>query len=285
MQQIDFPSSIQAPDAVLWNAWHVVADLAALQAGEVFRTTLLGVDLTVSDAPAIIAQGKTVRHTTGYGFLWACLGDPAHDLPAIPEALEPDRCIVTGGSVGVHTSAGRVVENFLDLGHLGYVHTGFLGAAPQTAIAPYRVDPLPEGGIIATGCRVFQPQASPAALDGFEVDYIYKVTAPFTTCLYKANPVDPARWDVIWLFVQPVGHERSIVHPLLLFLADGVDPAGLRWFQQLIFCQDKPILENQVPRRLPLAEGAETSVRADGSSVAYRRYLRGLGIGWGTIAA
>ena len=26
-----------------------------------------------------------------------------------------------------------------------------------------------------------------------------------------------------------------------------------RWFMQLIFAQDKPILENQIPKRLPLA--------------------------------
>jgi phenylpropionate dioxygenase-like ring-hydroxylating dioxygenase large terminal subunit len=58
---------------------------------------------------------------------------------------------------------------------------------------------------------------------------------------------------------------------------------GLRHFQQMIFSQDKPILENQRPRRLPLDPTAETSVRADRSSVAYRRWLHERGVRYGTI--
>ena len=46
---------------------------------------------------------------------------------------------------------------------------------------------------------------------------------------------------------------------------------------------DKPIIENQVPRRLPLAPRAETPIRADKSSILYRRWLSDLGITYGVI--
>ena len=59
----------------------------------------------------------------------------------------------------------------------------------------------------------------------------------------------------------------------------------LRRFQQTIFGQDKPILENQFPKRLPLDPRAETPIRADKSSVAYRRWLSQKAVTYGVIPA
>ena len=55
-------------------------------------------------------------------------------------------------------------------------------------------------------------------------------------------------------------------------------------FQQLIFLQDRIILENQRPVLLPLEPRAEIPTRADGSSVAYRRWLKEKGVVYGTTA-
>ena len=276
-------------DRVLWDDWHVVAESEWLRAGEVLNTTLLEVPLVLRGTPkgpiAARVDGGPLHQAKRYGFVWVCLGAPARDIVDIPEYAEADRCIVTGGSFGVHVAGPRVIENFLDLGHLGYVHAGYLGAEPDTAVPPYEVQPLPGGGIIATGCKVYQPRSSPAATDGFVVDYVYKVLRPLTTCLYKANPIDPERFDAIYLFVQPVDEEHARAHMLVMFLAEGTDEAGLRWFQQLIFLQDKPILENQRPRRLPIGPGMEMPILADKSSVAYRRWLLELGLRHGTIGA
>jgi phenylpropionate dioxygenase-like ring-hydroxylating dioxygenase large terminal subunit len=52
---------------------------------------------------------------------------------------------------------------------------------------------------------------------------------------------------------------------------------------QLIFAQDKPILENQLPKRLPLDPRAETPIRADAVSVVYRRWLRDHSVTYGAI--
>ncbi len=262
-------------DPVLWNDWHPVAARA-------HHTMLLGVSLIVTDDGVVHRADHVPLHQTGrYGLIWVCLGTPARDVMAIPEAEEPDRPAVIVGAIPVRTSAPRVIENFLDLGHLGYVHAGYLGDDPHTQVLPYKVDPLPEGGVIATQCRMYQPQASPAATEGFVVDYIYKVERPLITCLYKSNSVFRDRFDVIYLFVQTVTPETSIAHPLLLFVADGTSPEALIAFQQTIFLQDKPILENQVPKRLPLGEGAELAIAADRMSVAYRRWLRAIGLTWG----
>jgi phenylpropionate dioxygenase-like ring-hydroxylating dioxygenase large terminal subunit len=117
------------------------------------------------------------------------------------------------------------------------------------------------------------------------VDYIYKVIRPYTVALYKSNPVQSERLDAIVLFVQPVDEENCVAHPFLAYLKDDIDEATIRWFMQLIFAQDKPILENQVPKRLPLDPAAETPIRADRSSVYYRRWLRERAVTYGAIPA
>jgi len=277
-------------DPIVWNDWHPVAARCALDPARVHYTVLLGTGLTVAiDAGGTIiarrADAAALHQDERYGLVWVCLGTPTRGVLSIPEADEPDRPAVVVGSVGVRAAGPRVIENFLDLGHLGYVHAGYLGDDPHTRVVPYTVAPLPDGGIIATGCKMYQPQASPAATEGFDVDYVYKVERPLSVCLYKSNPMHRDRFDVIYLFVQPVTEETSVAHPLLLCLPDGTTPQALRAFQQTIFMQDKPILENQVPKRLPLADRAELPIAADKSSVAYRRWLSAIGLVWGVIPA
>ncbi len=220
-----------------------------------------------------------------YGFVWVCLGTPQRPIVEFAECEEPGRLLASAGSVRVAVSGLRAVENFLDLSHLAFVHAGFLGEEPHTEIESYAVDPLEGGGIIATGCRVYQPKASPVAAPGFDVDYIYAVLRPYIVVLYKANPVEQARKDMIALFVQPVTEESCIAHILTCYLPHEIDLPAVRRFQQFIFGQDRPILENQLPKRLPLAPRAEISVRADKSSAAYRRWLSESGVRFGAIPA
>jgi phenylpropionate dioxygenase-like ring-hydroxylating dioxygenase large terminal subunit len=100
--------------------------------------------------------------------------------------------------------------------------------------------------------------------------------------LYKTPPSAPNRWDVIALFVQPVDPALSIAHPFMLVIDETSTDAQLIAFQQMIFLQDKIVLENQRPSLLPLQPGKETPTRADLSSVLYRRWLKEKGLVYGT---
>lgn len=278
-------------DKILLNDWHVVADLTNLSAAAPFRTRLLGVDLTIhcrgrTDKKVVRNDtGELVNSTARYGFLWACLGQPERDIVVVPEAEEGDRHLVTGGSIAVKVSGLRAVENFLDMGHFPFVHTGWLGDEPHTEVAPYKVELTESDEIVATECKFYQPVASPTAKAGFVVDYVYKVIRPYTVALYKSNPLEKERLDVITLFVQPVDDENCVAHPFLCYLKEGIAEASIRSFMQLIFAQDKPILENQMPKRLPLDPRAETPIRADAVSVYYRRWLRDRAVTYGAIPA
>jgi phenylpropionate dioxygenase-like ring-hydroxylating dioxygenase large terminal subunit len=267
--------------------WHPITEPLARGAGNL-RTMLL--DVPIEAAPG----GRMTRADTGatlpvlerFGLVWTTLGEPETDLFDVPEFLEPDRRNLCAGPVGVETSAPRAIENFLDLAHFPFVHTDILGAEPHTEVKDYDVKTTADGReIIATGCEFFQPMAALTAEGGQKVDYIYRVPHPFCSVLYKSCFVDPSRMDVIAIFAQPMTQERIRAH-LVMSMIDAVHTdTELRRFQQMIFGQDKPILENQVPRRLPLEPRAETPIRADLSGIAYRRWLSASRVTYGVIPA
>ena len=91
--------------------------------------------------------------------------------------------------------------------------------------------------------------------------------------------------DVIAIFLQPISEEHIRAHMLLCVIDDDQHDSQIRRFQQTIFGQDKPILENQYPKRLPLDPRAETPIRADKSAIAYRRWLSQKGVTYGVIPA
>src|SRR5258706_1328267 len=97
-----------------------------------------------------------------------------------------------------------------------------------------------------------------------------------------------AQWvfgEAISLHVQPLEEDVSRVWMILALTNFVQSEHELRAFQDRIFLQDKPILENQVPRRLPLDPGAESPVRCDRMSLAYRRYLRDKALRYGVVTA
>jgi phenylpropionate dioxygenase-like ring-hydroxylating dioxygenase large terminal subunit len=223
-----------------------------------------------------------------YGFLWTCLGTPPDDIFPIFELDEPDRQNVATGVFGVNVSFGRAIENFLDMGHFPFVHAGILGEEPHTEVKEYDVEVSESRDeIMATRCRFYQPQASLASEAGADVDYVFRVPHINCALLYKSSPGYEAegRMDVIYMFLQPMGPEWTRAHTGMCVIDMDNSYQGIRYFQQVIFGQDKSILENQRPKRLPLDMRAETPIRADKSAIAYRRWLTTKGLTYGVIPA
>ena len=269
------------------HLWHPVATVAEVNG--TLNTMLMGDAVTVKvagDHAGIVAfdGDRKLPVIVRFGFIWTSLGSPPSGLFEIPEAAEADRRNVSAGPVGVATSAPRAIENFLDMAHFPFVHTGILGAEPHTEVKDYEVElKETEDEILATRCRFFQPMAALSAAGGMEVDYVYRVPHPFCAVLYKSSGADARRMDVIAIFAQPTGEETIRAHLFLSMIDTTHTDSEMRRFQQLIFGQDKPILENQRPKRLPLDPRSETPIRADLSSIVYRRWLSSRNIGYGVI--
>ena len=288
-------------DPVAVNQWYAITALDEIPVGRAVRSELLGVPMSYcldhDGAPLAwltqdsLPAGAPVDARTleaplptldDYGYLWTTVGEPGGGLFDIPETAEPDRRILNAGTFGIFTSGPRAVENFLDMGHLPFVHPGVLGQQPFTEIVDYRVE-YRGSEIYAVNCLIFQPKAAAAATSGQLVNYTFRVPHPLCALLYKWTPEDDVRLDVIGLFVHPMSDDRIRAH-LFNCLLDTTNTDGqLRRFQQGVLAQDKPILENQVPKQLPLNPDAETPTRADKTSNAYRRWLSELGMTYGVV--
>lgn len=283
----------QCDDEVIRRQWHPIVAIPELPIGRPRTTLLLGEEIgyqRVDDATLSAwsigdtSEARMLRTRDDFGYLWTSLSDDPVAMFDIPEAAEPDRRTLSAISVGVETSAPRAVENFLDLAHFPFVHPGTLGAEPHTEVSDYRVE-FADGDIWATECTFFQPQAAASSAGGVMADYQYRVPHPYAALLYKSSPGDDDRWDVIGIFIHPLTDVSIRAHLFLSIIDDATTTSELRAFQGIIIGQDKVILENHLPRRLPLDPGAETPIRADQTSIAYRRWLSGLGVTYGVIPA
>ncbi len=269
--------------------WYAVAIADSLSEGEVIETTLLETDIRIARTD----QGKVEVQTSGgapctaqvrYGHIWACLGEPASKLFDIPEADQPGRTLVDCGAVRVRCSPLRAVENFLDVAHFPFVHTDILGAEPHTEVERYKVEIKEETDEVwATDVRFFQPQAAKSAAGGITTHYMYRVPVPTVAILYKTCPPRPGEWDVIAIFAQPLSEDLCDVWAWMALYDDESPMTDLIHFQQMIFLQDRTILENQIPRRLPLDPKLEIPTRADLTSITYRRWLRQRGHTYGAL--
>lgn len=239
--------------------------------------------------PAVPGFAPPASHTAcahevceAFGLAWVRLQPSDAALPTF--AAEDDAHLrrLLCGPYGVATSAPRIVENFLDLSHFGFVHEGWLGDRAHTRIDAHRIAPMPHG-FEALDCSAWQPQSNALSSEGSTVAYRYQLTAPFTALLEKLPQAQGGYRDVIGLFVCPVDPEHSRVWFRLAVTDFDSSDEALRAFQHTIFTQDQPVLESQVPKRLPLTDQVVREVHsaADRSSAAYRRFLRERGITFG----
>jgi len=268
--------------------WYPVAMVNELKSGQRRQTRLLGQDLVLSgNSNGLIsasANGQECKVQQAFDHCWVSKTDQPNPLFAIPEAAESERRFVPCGVVRVACSPLRAVENFLDIAHFPFVHTDVLGTEPHTQVYKYdvKIDEQKDE-VIASNIRFFQPQAAKSAEGGIHTEYIYRVPAPMVAILYKTCPQKPGALDVIALFVQPLDEETCNVWPWMALYDDASTQADLIQFQQFIFLQDRSILENQIPRKLPIDPGHEIPTKADLTSVSYRRWLKKRGAWYGAL--
>jgi phenylpropionate dioxygenase-like ring-hydroxylating dioxygenase large terminal subunit len=279
------------PDRTALDEWYPVAMASDLTGRPGRETRLLGRAIRVfaddgaagrPGAPGAAEGGRPLPVTVAHGHVWTSLGSPDRALFDIPEGRQAGRRLVDCGSVRVRCSPLRAVENFLDIAHFPFVHADVLGSEPHTEVNRYEVRIREEvDEVWATKVTFYQPQAAKSAAGGLTTEYMYRVPHPTASVLYKTCPPRPGEWDVITLFVQPLDDETCEVWPWMALFDDQTPQADLIGFQQMIFVQDRSILENQVPRLLPLDPGMEIPTRADLTSVAYRRWLKARGWTYG----
>ena len=226
---------------------------------------------------------KSFEVQEAYGLVWVRLESSDSQLPVFAAEADAHLRKVNCGPYDVAASAPRIIENFLDMSHFGFVHEGWLGSRDATAIAAYKVEATPTG-VLATGCKAVQPQSNLHSTQAAEVEYTYEVTAPYSAVLTKIPEDGTSKqgWrEQIGLFICPITPETSRVWFRLAVADFESTDEQLQTFQHTIFVQDQPVLESQLPKALPLDPRAEMHSAADRMSSAYRRFLKSQAITFG----
>ena len=228
-------------------------------------------------APPARARVDQFAAREKYGVIWVCLGQPSTDVPAFPEGDQPEFRLVPCGPYLFHAQGPRIIENLLDVAHLPTAHAGLLGDPARAEIGDYAVSATTDG-IVARDIPVWQPDPDGTGRAA-EVHYTYWVERPFTARLTKLH--NGQNFSIL-ASATPVDAENSLAWVVLAMnYANDVPEEDLHRFQDQVTEQDIRIVNSQRPELLPLDLQAELHLRSDQVAIAYRRWLRQLGLQYG----
>jgi phenylpropionate dioxygenase-like ring-hydroxylating dioxygenase large terminal subunit len=207
-----------------------------------------------------------------YGLVWVCLGEPAREVPRIPQwENEAYRKCFTGPYL-FRANALRCIDNFIDAAHFPFVHSGINGRpeAPDTTIE-YEVAEV-EGELATSEFFVVQPDADARGIQ-LRVKYRYYCLTP--TVAYSDKETGEDEHWFTWAAVTPVDVDTSLFWLVMCFNhKQPIREEDIRQRQSRIFEDgDRRIVESQRPVQLPLGVSNEMHVRSDLLGVAYRKWV------------
>jgi len=230
--------------------------------------------------PPARARVETFAICERFGVVWVAMGDPGGPLAEFPIAEESGYRTVLAGPYRFRAQGPRVIENLLDVAHLGFVHAGLLGDPQRGEVEEYEVTAGTDNrGPEARQIRIWQPDpdgTGSAAL----VNYHYWVHGPLTAGFVKTH--GQQRFGIL-AQVAPIDAETCESRLVMcLNYGNNVTDNELLQFQNRVTEQDRVIVESQRPELLPLDLQAELHLRSDRMAIAYRKWLRAIGLRYGT---
>jgi phenylpropionate dioxygenase-like ring-hydroxylating dioxygenase large terminal subunit len=227
--------------------------------------------------PPATARAAVYEVRQRYGWVWVSLGHPRHDVGGFEQWSDESFRKVHCGPYAVEASGPRLVENFLDVAHFPFVHQGLLGDPAHPEVSDY-VAAIGVDGVTARDISVWQPDPDGTG-EGARVTYTYRVLRPLTASFVKTS--SGSRF-AMYFTVTPVTDRSSVLWMYVAMDYGELTDEQVRRFQEDILRQDIPVVESQRPELLPLDLQAELHLRSDRTAIAYRRWLRQLGVRVGT---
>ena len=223
---------------------------------------------------------KTFPVVERYGAIFVSLGNPLHEVAPFPEWNDPSYRSYLSGGHRFRCSGLRAIENFLDVAHLPFVHAGILGVPEQPVIEDYEVKSI-DTGIYMKDIQIWQPDPDGTGEGGIAI-YDYWTLRPLVAALRKQRTNGQAM--ILMYFVTPVSEEECIGWMWgTLNYAHQIAEADLVAFQDTVILQDIENLESHNPKRLPLDPQFEFHLPSDRASLAYRKWLKQIGVTYGTV--
>lgn len=238
--------------------WHPVARL-----GEVpLEVELLGRSVVVAEAPFVAEH---------LGLVWVALEQPRFALPSVPEDEDSTYVRVPSAPWTWQAGAAQMADNFLDLGHLPFVHGGSFANPDDVEIPQLDVTRTPGGFEVVhhhTTMRLHGPGV------GRRVMRLW-FHAPHHVVLRLEYLDDDAVITTAFLH-QPMDAQRTCLWAINWRndILDGrCTPQDTTSFQELVGGEDKAMLERFVSKEVPLDQRTEIHTRADRPTLEMRRVL------------
>lgn len=209
-----------------------------------------------------------------YGLVWVCLDEPDGELPVIAHDDDATFRRINSGIQIWNTAATRMVDNFMDISHFPWVHTGTFGAGQNPVVPKLDLGPLDDGwfgysyevdannpseAIATTG--VTNAVVHRHMSTGFHLPLTVRSTIRYADGLEH----------ILLLCSTPLDDQRSYFTFVVWRNDDfSVDPEEVISFDRAIGEEDRIMLE-RVAGTLPLGRTELVNVQSDKASVEWRR--------------
>jgi phenylpropionate dioxygenase-like ring-hydroxylating dioxygenase large terminal subunit len=224
---------------------------------------------------------RTYPAVTAYGHVWTCLDEPYLPLPTLLDYDDRDWRVAFGVPRDVACGMRQITENFRDMAHFPFVHTGTMGPNVRRVVDPYQVnrDGWDLEWTLGTDLGGTALEGNTAL--GTRQTLTYRMSLPMTAYIRTRFPDGGRR--LVAQFATPITPDGQRIRLFWVvgideIVADrhGVDLAEMWEYERQIFEEDVPIVENQRPAEAPLDPRTQTHTRADRFSLVYRATYREL---------
>jgi len=225
-------------------------------------------------APAAVAES--------HGMVFIAPKTPLMELPALGAYHDPSFERGDLAPITTRGNAGLLADNFLDMAHFAFVHTGTFGAGEATEVGPYDLER--DGfGFSAVYEHDFANREDPAVAAGTRAliqrrRLTYRYSAPFHLEL-ALDFVDAGGTNVIGFFLVPVDDETVTIYSSIWRndlkgsterMQEAID------FEVAVVEEDLRLQSRFHDLALPLDLTDEVHVKADKTTIELRRILRDL---------
>lgn len=209
-----------------------------------------------------------------YGLVWVALETPDREIAAMPWDDDPTFRRINTPVDTWQTSVTRMTDNFCDMTHFPFVHTGTFGKGQDPYVPKFDLEALPNGFHGFTFEVMAYNENAGASASGQTDERVHRVmttgfTLPFT--VRSTIEYDSGLKHILMLLSAPIDDVTSYFTFVVWRNDDFSVPADeVIQMDMAIGAEDKALLA-RVKGVLPLDQTSLASVQADKCSVEWRR--------------
>lgn len=218
------------------------------------------------------AKAFPCRVVERYGLIWVALDEPVYPVPEMPLFDDGAFHPYLVGPARWNIGAARSVENFMDTAHLAWVHAGYLGSPDRPENRQSAVEMIDEHTLRFYTSAETRNRVDPTKMEPTQMEFT--LIMPFS--VHIVYTFENGGTLAMLFLTSPTG-ERSCTRFGVLARNWALDQSDdtFRSFNEMIWEQDRPVVESQRPEALPVDLTEELHLKGpDDPSLIYRRWLK-----------